>query len=389
MKLLLYSWGSNNDGVLKKNLIALGIEVVDFKQKCSHYTRDMELASNMILKIRECSAEGVISFNYIPIVSMICETLKIPYYSWVYDCPHFTLYAGSINSPVNRVGIFDSTMVENLKSYGVSNAFYLPLAVDADIFDERIQRATSQEKHKYGADVSFVGSLYSDVHDYYSSIFDVKDREKVDSIILKQTFEYEKDYIQESIESGELPIDQAVSKMAELGLSLGEEYFADPLDIFIPSVFDKHITVEERYSLMKKLSESSNQFIFKLYTGSKTDIENYGRIDYYKEMPLVFANSKINLNVSLRSIKGGIPLRVLDIMACGGFVMTTPNDEIVNLLEDGKEIVIFNGIEDCISKVKYYLENEDERLEIAQNGLEAVKERFSYRKMLSKLLTDE
>ncbi len=388
MKLLLYSWGSNNDGVLKKNLIALGHEITDFKQKCTHYTRDMELASNMILKIRECGAEGVISFNYIPIVSMVCETLKIPYYSWVYDCPHFTLYSGSINSPVNHVGIFDAKMVDNLKKYGVNTAFYLPLAVDTDLFDGRIKQATAIERQRYSADVSFVGSLYSDVHDYYNSIFESKTQEKVDSIILKQAFEYEKDYIEEAIKTGELLINQALGKMAELGLGLGEEYFADPIDILIPSVFDKHITVEERYSLMKKLAESSDQFDFKLYTGSATDIKNYGSVDYYNEMPLVFANSKINLNVSLRSIKGGIPLRVLDIMACGGFVMTTPNEEIVNLFEDGKEIVIFNGVEDCLSKIKYYLENEDERLKIADNGLKAVKERFTYKNMINKLLFD-
>ena len=36
----------------------------------------------------------------------------------------------------------------------------------------------------------------------------------------------------------------------------------------------------------------------------------------------MFANSKVNLNITLRNIKTGIPLRALDIMGAGGFLLT-------------------------------------------------------------------
>ena len=119
MKLLLYSWNANNERLLADNLIGMGFEVIWFRKECRHYTRDMELAMEMIPFIHSQGVEGVISFNYFPIVSMICNTCKLPYYSWVYDCPHFTLYAKMVMLPCNHIGIFDREMVRQLEEYGV------------------------------------------------------------------------------------------------------------------------------------------------------------------------------------------------------------------------------------------------------------------------------
>ena len=119
MKLLLYAWQANNERILAANLEKLGFEIIWFRKVCRHYTRDMELAAEMIPLIHREGIEAVISFNYFPIISALCHTSKIPYYAWVYDCPHFTLYAGQIMLPCNHIGIFDREMVGNLQEYKV------------------------------------------------------------------------------------------------------------------------------------------------------------------------------------------------------------------------------------------------------------------------------
>ena len=55
---------------------------------------------------------------------------------------------------------------------------------------------------------------------------------------------------------------------------------------------------------------------------------NLGIADYLTKMPQVFRRSKVNLNITLRSIISGIPLRVLDVLAAGGFLITTYQEEI-------------------------------------------------------------
>ena len=44
-----------------------------------------------------------------------------------------------------------------------------------------------------------------------------------------------------------------------------------------------------------------------------------GPVDYYREMPYVFAASDINLNISVKGIQSGVPQRAFDILASWWF----------------------------------------------------------------------
>lgn len=390
MKLLLYSWKANNEQILANNLIKFGFEVLWFDKVCKHFTRDMEMATEMIPFIHRENIEAVVSFNYFPIISMICDICKIPYYAWVYDCPHFTLYAKQVTLPCNHIGIFDRDMVRKLQGKGVQTVQHVPLAVDVERFAQTVQENKLQSQ--YTCDISFVGSLYTDEHNYYDSLLDVKDKEVLGRFIREQCFDYERDFIGESLDTGELDIHVIQTKMEDQGLMLGEDYFADPDELLKAAVLEKKVTVDERSILLQKIAGYfGDRYRFNLYTSS--DLIKYpllkkhhrGIVDYHKQMPQVFVHSKINLNLSLRSIHSGIPLRVLDVMACGGFVLTNRQAEITEYFDDGREIVTFGSMEECLDKITYYLEHEEERQAVAAAGLRSVQEKFGYREGLIKL----
>ena len=389
MRLLLYSWNANNEQILADNLIKLGFEVIWFDKECRHFTRDMELAAQMIPYIHRESIEAVISFNYFPIISMICDTCKIPYYAWVYDCPHFTLYAKQVMLPCNHIGIFDREMVRKLQEKGVRTVYHVPLSVDADEF-ARVIRKTLVE----GAvcDISFVGSLYTDEHNYYDRLLSEKDKAVLDEFIRRQCFRYDEDIVGQVLNSGELDMSLIQAKMEEQGLMLGGDYFADADELLQATVLEKKVTVEERRDLLIHIAEVFGaKYRFDLYTAS--NLQKYpslkkhhrGIADYHRKMPLVFAGSRINLNLTLRSIHSGIPLRVPDIMACGGFVLSNWQPEITEYFADGQEIVTYRSLEECMDKIAYFLEHEEERGAIASAGQRKVQEMFSYEKGLGRL----
>lgn len=391
LKLLLYSWQANNEQILADNLIKLGFEIVWFRKECKHYTRDMELAAEMIPCIHREGIEAVISFNYFPIISSICDTSKIPYYAWVYDCPHFTLYAGQITLPCNHIGIFDKEMVRNLEKYGVQTVSHVPLSVDADLFDSVIGRASNRDKEKYRCDISFVGSLYTDEHNYYDRFLAETSQNALEAVIQKQCFAYEKDYLREAEAAGEIDIAPVKDWMEKQGLLLGNDYFAKPEDVLFATVLEKKVTVEERRLLLSEIAaDFGGRYCFNLYTASDLRkipvLQKYhkGIVDYHQQMPLVFSGSKINLNLSLRSIRSGIPLRVLDIMACGGFVLTNFQPEIAEYFREGEEIAIFRSLDECLEKIQYYLQNDKEREAVAAAGKRKVRDAFSYRSGLIK-----
>lgn len=435
LKLLLYSWNANNEQVLADNLLKSGFELVVYDKLCKHYTRDLELASDMIPFIHAQNVEAVISFNYFPMLSMICNTCQIPYYAWVYDCPHFTLYAKQIMLPCNHIGIFDREMVKHLQEiYQVPTVFHAPLAVDTEYFDRVIQAAPA----KYQCDVSFVGSLYTDEHNYYDvlgvaesgsiaesgskSAGDSADKSgsksaeddvsannrvvssSIDQLLEKQCFDFHRDYLRDALSLQKNDVSVIINKMKEHGLMLGEDYFANPEDILLAAVLEKKVTVEERRILLTQIARMGisdfaqtdsdgrlRDYCFKLYTGSDTksnptlDACNQGTVDYHTQMPLVFAASRINLNISLRSIHSGIPLRVLDIMACGGFVLSNWQSELAEYFTEGEEIALFESKDECIEKIAYYLSHEEKRKEIAAAGKRKVQELFSYERGLERL----
>ena len=119
-----------------------------------------------------------------------------------------------------------------------------------------------------------------------------------------------------------------------------------------------------------------------LYTGSADNmlyhVENRGYLDYNTQMPVMFNSSKINLNITLRSIQSGISLRALDIMGAGGFLISNWQPELAECFEEGKEVVMYYDRNDLMSKIEYYLQNEDERMKIAENGQKKIIEQFDY-----------
>lgn len=104
-------------------------------------------------------------------------------------------------------------------------------------------------------------------------------------------------------------------------------------------------------------------------------------------MPIVFQNSKINLNMTLRSIHTGIPLRAMDIMGCGGFLLTNYQEDFLEYFEPNVDYVYYSGQRELLDLADYYLAHEEERIEIARNGYQKVKAGHTYRHRVEFLLT--
>lgn len=97
-----------------------------------------------------------------------------------------------------------------------------------------------------------------------------------------------------------------------------------------------------------------------------------GKIDYYDTMPSVFHNSKTNLNITLKTIQNGIPLRTWDILGCGGFLLSNYQQELCEYFIPGEDFVYYESDTDAVEKAAYYLSHDHERKEIAHNAFEKI-----------------
>jgi spore maturation protein CgeB len=377
-------WGTFNEEMLHKNMVNMGHQVELFEGRPAEYNEDLAFTYKMNLKINESACEAVFSFDFFPIVSDICQMKGCLYLSWVFDCPHSTLFSKSVFNEVNRIFSFDRDMYQELIQYGIKNIFHLELAVDTEMFRNQIDQAGEGGKSRYQSELSFVGGMYTGEYNFYDQIQFLPEYTKgyLEGIITSQEKIYGYNFIKELL-SEEI----MVNMRQYVKFDFGENYFIPDRNV-IANMLNKKVTVLERREVLKLLSEKYNVNLFsRAAVEDLPRVNNRGCVDYKTEMPLVFHYSKINLNITLRSITSGIPLRALDIMACGGFLLSNYQPELAENFIDGEEIVLYTGMDDLLKKVDYYLKHNEEREKIARAGYEKIKNEFSYQKKLNQLFS--
>jgi spore maturation protein CgeB len=116
-------------------------------------------------------------------------------------------------------------------------------------------------------------------------------------------------------------------------------------------------------------------------------VRNHGTVDYYEEMPKVFKQSRINLNITRRGIQSGIPLRAVDIMGSGGFLVSNFQSDFLDYFIPGEDFVYYESKEDLQQKIDYYLNHEEERRAIAKRGHDKIAAGHTYRHRIREMLS--
>lgn len=381
-KVLYLDWPCFGKEDILDAFSSLGIEVLPFFHQ--NYTERKDTDFDKAFDAAAGDADFCFSFNYYPLVSEGCKRHNIPYISIIYDSPQVAVFSYTIINPCNYVFIFDSELCSRLQKEGITTVYYLPLPVNP----RRIHKVLSEnnyDRKRCSCDVSFVGSLYHEDHDFYGRLKNISDytRGYLESIMAAQRKVWGYNFIEEVLTPAiTADIRQASGYEPDRFGVQTEEY------VFANYFIDRKITQTERIDLLNAVAE---RFPLKLFTidthAPVPKAQNLGTTDYYREMPHVFADSRINLNITLRSITAGIPLRCMDILNCGGFLLTNYQPDFLLHFVPGEDFVYYESKEDMLEKIEYFLSHEKERAEIAANGQKKVQENHSYEVILPQILS--
>lgn len=384
MHILMYRWKAYNYRDIEQTFLLLGHTVDNIEQELGSYDVSPEFERVIEEKIRGTHYDMVFTVNYFPLISNVCERTGVKYVSWTCDNPLISMYHESVFHACNYIFTFDKTNYLEFRGMGVKHIWYLPLAVDTERMDallgapekpERRNATQDSEMRKYRGDVAFVGSLYernsydkikNRLPEYLRGYFDavmeaqlnISGANIVEPMLTTNILEQLQEYFQ---------LEKSEGSFSDLGL------------IFQTTVLGFKIAEIER---RRALIELSKHYRVNVYSNSDVSdllrIQYCGSVDYWSEMPKVFRMSKINLNFTIPNIKSGIPLRIWDVLGCGGFLLTNYQAEIPCYFKEGEDLVCFDSLEDLCEKVGYYLEHEEERKRIAWNGYRKVREKHSY-----------
>ncbi len=314
----------------------------------------------------------VFSINYLPFIALLCERLHVYYVSQTVDCPVFEIYNTSMRSSFNRMFLFDKDQFESVHSENPAGTFHLPLG-GATIRLSSLLADTSDFKYE----VSFIGSLYNE-KDPLGKLSGLSANTK---LLLDVAIESQLD----GPVYGQKIMDECLDPESVNALIETDKDFY-PSDMSICDIsryvalndyLSPHATYKERVKVLNLLAEGLENGAVSLFTTSDTSaltsrIRVMGPANSLTEMPFIFRQSKINLNITTRSITSGLSQRIWDVLSCGGFLITNYQPEIDLYFKDGVHLVTYHSYEELLEKVRYYLDHEDERVKIARNGFNEV-----------------
>lgn len=313
-------------------------------------------------------------------VAKITNRLNMKYAVWCMDSPAFPTWTPEAALDNCYVFYFDYREYELMKHSGLSNVYYMPLA--ADVIWSKQLAVTDEEISRYKCDMSFIGSLYTE------NLYDrILERFPTDLQNIFTDMIEEGAFVWDGQDRLHMPPELVLAVHKLCPDAFDEPYMPD--EYFLRTyLLGRKLTHVERTLLMELMAQRYDIHLYTRDTERVPDgVRSFPEIDASDGALKVFYSSKINLNITLRSIASGIPARVFDVMSMGGFVLSNWQEEIPELFEEGEEIVTYKTPEELVDKADYYLQHEDERARIAVNGYRKVKAQHAYEHRLEKIIS--
>jgi len=379
MKLLVVKWGAYTQPDIDETFQMNHITCKQVSYCFNDKTHDDFFTRRFTKYLSADTYDAVFSVNYFPLIAQACYVNNIKYLSWSYDNPLNVLdIEDTLGYETNYVFLFDRIQVEGFRAKGYTNVYHLPLGINPYRL-QKLQLSSSDLK-RYASEVSFVGKLY------YSTFNE----------LLPPLDEYHQGYLKAIAEAqskiygyyfiDELLTDELMDTLNKIYCSsLATDSFHINREQLSYSIAT-NITHKERLTILSLLSRRHQ---LKLYSTDThpilKDVIFCGTANYNGEMNKIFRASKINLNINLKISQSGMPLRVLDILGSGGFLLSSYQPEVAEYFIADSEVVLYSDIQEAIDKTAFYLAHEDLRSQIAINGCQKTHEEFNYTKLFTEL----
>lgn len=386
MNILFYRYGSICEPYIIESFKHLGFTVdEDTREITNKNLLPSECVKGVNSMLSNKTYAFIFSINFYPSLSEICMIWGIPYLCLIVDSPVLELYSTSLANSCNKVFLFDKKLYDEFHPVNPDGVFHIPLATSVREYEKVLANASATSRSKFAADISFIGSLYTEKCDYNNVTLPDAHKGYVDGLIEAQLRIYGYNFIEECVTDNLI---EAFKKANPDLMNFPSGMKVPPKALIAQQYISVKVAEQERIRLLKSLSD---HFKVKLYTGSNTtmmpNIINCGFAKTQTEMPIIFNQSKINLNITAKSIRSGLSLRVFDVLGCGGFLITNYQEELPEHFNIGEDLEAYTSEDDLLGKCEYYIAHENDRLEIAHNGLEKIKKYHTYDTRIEQMLS--
>ena len=153
------------------------------------------------------------------------------------------------------------------------------------------------------------------------------------------------------------------------------------LNIFYPS-FTSYEPFDVVTSMYGERGEVVNYLQEKLGSSFylKNNLKDIENADLYRNGKIVFQKARY----------GEVTRRIFEGMSCKKLVITdrlNPNKQLEDMFVEDEEIVFYSSKEEALEKIRFYLNNNQERNRIAENGYKKVVDCFTTKNIINYVIT--
>ncbi|PKM82361.1 MAG: hypothetical protein CVU89_04995 [Firmicutes bacterium HGW-Firmicutes-14] len=294
------------------------------------------------------------------------RVMGIPLVILHYDCPFFvldeTVQQEFTKYPDNYYHfIWDKSFLGTYRQNQIKNSYHIMLAADPANFrpEGSIDNRPIDYNTDHNWDVSFIGGI---------SDFMAMKKERMEKQPLRIN-EFLDRLIMAKIENPSIPV-------LDIWKELNNEGFPELVFSWNNPMLKKlyHAAHREGSMLIRRVFLDSIQAAVPDVFGAQWEnpsINFHGRVDYFSELPRIYAESRINLNITSLQLEKALNNRIFDIGAAGGFMLTDYREDLKEVFPDYEHIT-YHSIDDLNDKISYFLFRDGERAELARELQKAV-----------------
>lgn len=359
----------NNDYFLQKQTIRI-------LKQMGHRVLSLQVTDNPA-RMLECLLQSAVELKPDCIISMnhegfdregkiaaILEEFRIPVLIWYLDDFRFILpnYQAQVRENI-LIFTFEKANIPQLIELGFEGVEYLPTAtiLNPAVFYK------NDLSEKNGAAFVFVGNSFETTKIRW----------------------YRENYIQYLRELQPVLTPEIYGEaLLEIIRKNQRHYFSTEQDFYhYCGYVTAHVTQLYRQTMLNSFEDSQitiygDTFWKQLLQGA--DLRS--GIDPEQRAPAVYANAGINLNFSSAQLETAVNMRVFDIPASGGFLITDWRNSLAELFDEEKELVVFHQSGEAAELSVYYAGKPQKRDAIIRRARERVQREHRLEQRICEML---
>ncbi|HEY0711055.1 MAG TPA: glycosyltransferase [Polyangia bacterium] len=352
----------------------------------SVYTVDLERLSMEELEhaVTQVRPAMVMVVNYTEGLGEFCGSHGIPLYCWEVDPTLLRLQTTSAPVDTTRVFTYRRAHVDDFKAAGFPHAEFLPLA--ANPARRRPATLSETERPGYAVPIAFVGASLVDrvaglrddfvrgyVAHHEGCAGSVTEGVKLlDDLLAVQRKDFRQYVVPDLLRArqpglwaagkapGALDLEQVVGELAAGEKRMAFVEALGPLGV--------HVWGDEGWA------RGGFQVTYR------------GPAGHFVELSKIYSAARINVDIGRLYQMDIVTMRVFDVLACGGFLLTERSPALLDLFTPGTHLDVFSGPEELVDKAAYYLAHPEIAAKLAQAGRALVCESHSVSQRLAHML---